>query len=155
MGFFNSGINTGPGVIMFAPNPFGTATTGQEGQLMSSWMLSMVVTAVVSSLLSFAVAYWMIVYRGKFGGVSTMGYRSIPGVTGSGVGSLREACRDGNMTTSPTSNHQNSHHHHSSLKNGGSASKQQKNHNNQFSSTEMTSMTANTVSKGEYLTLDI
>jgi hypothetical protein len=51
VGFFNSGINTGPGVIMFAPNPLG-ASSGSGG-----WAMALLLTAAASSALSFCVAY--------------------------------------------------------------------------------------------------
>lgn len=53
VGFFNSGINTGPGVIMFAPNPLGSSTADGSG----GWAMALLATAVVSSALSFCVAY--------------------------------------------------------------------------------------------------
>ena len=51
-GYFDSKINTGPGVIMFAPSPFSTG--GKSGSL-----LVIMVTAIVSSTISFIVTYIM------------------------------------------------------------------------------------------------
>ena len=151
MGFFNSGINTGPGVIMFAPNPMGSAVNA-EGQMMSSWMLSLVLTAVVSSLLSFAVAYYIMIGGGKY---TKGGYRSVPGASGgSGLGSLREACSNSDTTATISSTASSTYHHNYPWKNTSSSSPKIKTNN--VSSTELATMVSGAVaSKSEYLSLDI
>ena len=157
VGFFNSGINTGPGVIMFAPNPLGSSV-GEASSMTSSWMFSLVLTAVLSSLLSFAVAYY-IMTKGKYsgsGGSGGGGYRSIPGMSGVGLGSLREASTNNDTTpTNNTTNNNTTNYHHNYPLKKASSSKKNKNHD-QFSSTELAAMVPGSVaSKSEYLTLDI
>ena len=53
VGFFNSGINTGPGVIMFAPNP--SAYTESSSALVATAALSSVLTFLVTCAFFVAV----------------------------------------------------------------------------------------------------
>lgn len=48
-GYFDSKINTGPGVIMFASNP--SSSTGW------AWLLALLFTAMFSSIISLTVGY--------------------------------------------------------------------------------------------------
>lgn len=48
-GYFDSKINTGPGVIMFASNPY-----GGNGW---TWLIALLFTAVFSSIVSLTVGY--------------------------------------------------------------------------------------------------
>ena len=80
-GYFDSKINTGDGVIMFAPSPY--LISGGYG-----WILALFLTALISSVLSLTVAY-IVTRRSKY-----MSWN------GSGYGSASIEEREGSSATS-------------------------------------------------------
>jgi hypothetical protein len=72
VGFFNTQVNTAPGTIMFAPNPnTGLTQSGSSRGLSFGFWLSVLFTAVVSSLVTVYVSRFVANKSGR-GGYSSI-----------------------------------------------------------------------------------